>query len=342
MKAAIYNPYWDTMGGGERYTISFARVLTEQGYTVEIEWKDEGILRKIEERFGIKTNNIKIVESIKKGDGYDLCFWVSDGSIPLLHSRNNLLHFQVPFRDVNGKSLLNKMKLYRVKKIICNSNFTKDVIDSEFGVDSLVIYPPCEVSKIKPKRKENIILYVGRFSQLLQAKRQDILVEIFIKLCKWGLVDWKLILLGGTEVGNGDYLNKLKFKSRNYPVEYVESPHYEVLRDLYGRSKIFWSASGFEENEAKDPEKVEHFGMTIVESMAAGCVPIVYNAGGHKEIVVDRVSGFLWKKVSDIVRMTKILVSDKKQLRTVSKEAIQRSKSFSYESFEKHVEKILH
>src|SRR3972149_5426917 len=129
MKAAIYNPYWDTLGGGERYTISFAKVLTQQGYSVDVEWKSTDLLDKIHERFGIETGDIKIVPDVKKGDGYDLCFWVSDGSIPLLHSRNNLIHFQVPFTDVNGRSLINKMKLFRIKNVICNSQFTKNIID---------------------------------------------------------------------------------------------------------------------------------------------------------------------------------------------------------------------
>jgi glycosyltransferase involved in cell wall biosynthesis len=341
MKAAIFNPYWDTLGGGERYTILFAKVLSDLGYRVDLEWNNENILEKIQDRFGIKINNIRVVECINKGEGYDLCFWVSDGSIPLLHSRNNLLHFQVPFKDINGKTLLNKMKLFRVKKIICNSNFTKTVIDREFGVNSVVIYPPCEVSKVKPKRKENIILNVGRFSQLLQSKRQDVLAKAFVRLTKSGLVDWRLIFVGGIDVGVSDYLHGLKKISKGYPVEFIESPPHKVLWDLYGRSKIFWSASGFGENEIKDSEKVEHFGIAVVESMAAGCIPVIYDAGGHKEIISSGSNGFLWKKVPELVKITKTLISDRKYSKALSREAIRISKSFSYENFAKNVEKIL-
>ena len=39
-KAAIYNPYLDTLGGGERYTLSFAKVLADEGWVVDVEWKD--------------------------------------------------------------------------------------------------------------------------------------------------------------------------------------------------------------------------------------------------------------------------------------------------------------
>ena len=183
MKAAFFNPYLDTLGGGERYTISFAKVLTDNEYVVDVQWKDTSIKEKLEERFGINLERVNFVKDIKRGDGYDVCFWVSDGSIPILRARKNFLHFQFPFKDVNGRSLINKMKLIRINKIICNSYFTKSFIDQEYGVDSTVIYPPVDVGKIRPKRKENIILSVGRFSQLTQAKSQHILLEVFKLFC---------------------------------------------------------------------------------------------------------------------------------------------------------------
>ena len=137
MRAAIHNPYLDTLGGGERYTITFAKVLVESGYVVDLEWKDPEIKKTLEDRFGINLDGVNIVNDIKRGDNYDLCFWVSDGSVPILRARNNILHFQVPFHGVGGRSLINKMKFYRINKIVCNSGFTKNIIDKEYGVKSI-------------------------------------------------------------------------------------------------------------------------------------------------------------------------------------------------------------
>src|SRR3990167_4550510 len=172
MRAAIHNPYLDTLGGGERYTLSFARVLLSLGYEVFLEWNDPSIIKKLETRFGMDLTALRTVGDIRRGDDYDLCFWVSDGSIPALRSRKNILHFQIPFHHTGGNNLLNKMKFFRVDKIICNSIFTKKFIDREYGVDSLVIYPPVPASEIRPKRKEDLILFVGRFSGLKQSKGQ--------------------------------------------------------------------------------------------------------------------------------------------------------------------------
>lgn len=338
MKAAIYNQYLDTLGGGERYTIEFVKVLSEIGYDVDIEWSDVEILDKLSKRFGIKLpQNVKVVEDIKKGKDYDICFWVSDGSIPNLLARRNFLHFQVPFKDVNGRSLINKMKLFKIEKIICNSNFTKNVIDREFGVNSYVLYPPIDVESFKPKRKENIILYVGRFSKLLQDKGQEVLIEEFKKLYKSGVKDYKLVLAGGVEVGSDIYMSSFEKTIKKYPIEIIKSPKFNELKELFGKAKIFWSASGFGVNEEKNPEKVEHFGMTLVESMSAGCVPVAVNVGGHKEIIEDGVSGFLWDNKGELIKKTRKLLTEKGLISKLSNTAKLRSKDFSVSVFKEKI-----
>ena len=338
MRAAIHNPYLDTLGGGERYTVSFAKVLTELGWQVDLEWKDSGIGKILESRFGIDLSGINFIPDVKRGDGYDLIFWVSDGSIPALKSRKNFLHFQVPFHHVGGGSLMNKMKLFRVEKIICNSLFTKKVIDNEYGVESIVIYPPVDTDKIKPKRKENIILNVARFSGLLQNKGQEILVKAFKKMVDAGLLDWKFIMVGGADVGVTDQIKNLEKLSENYPIEIIKSLDFKFLKDLYGRAKIFWSASGYGEDEEKSPEKVEHFGITAVEAMAAGAVPILYNAGGYKEIVTDSVDGFLWQNPGQLIRKTLDVIKNRNKF---VKNTLASSKKFSYAEFKNEITKLL-
>ena len=342
-KAAIFNPYLDTLGGGERYTIFFAKVLADEGYVVDIEWKDKSMKEKIQNRFGIKlSENINFVDDIKRGENYDICFWISDGSIPTLRARTNFLHFQVPFKNVNGKTLLNKMKLFRINKIICNSNFTKKVIDKEYGVNSLVIYPPVDILSIKSKRKENRILYVGRFSNLVQNKGHEILIDVFKNLIKEkGFTDWKLILAGGIEVGVGNYLNRLKTLNKNINIEFVESPDFNKLKEIYGKSKFFWSAAGYEVNETSSPEKVEHFGISLIESMSAGCVPVVYNAGGYKEIITSGENGFLWQNKKDLIRITEKITKTGGLYKDISTEAKKSSLKYSYEFFKKNVCQIL-
>lgn len=340
MKAAIYNPYLETLGGGERYTLAFAEVLVKRGWQVDVEWKDSSLRERFKERFGSGLNGINFVSDIKKGSGYDLCFWVSDGSIPLLHSRKNILLFQIPFHDVDGRTLFNRMKLFRINHSMCYSKFVKGIIDKEYGINSKVIYPPVETLKIKPKRKENLIVYVGRFSQLTQSKGQEVLVKAFKRFEK-KYPDWKLILAGGGGVGVGDYIDKLKKESEGHNIEIIESPDFETLLTIYGKSKIFWCAAGFGVNEKTNPERLEHFGMTTVEAMAAGDVPLVFNAGGQKEIVEGGVNGYCWNSINELLSKTVELIKGRGNLRILSAKARQRASFFSYERFEKEISGLI-
>lgn len=341
MRAAIYNPYLDTLGGGERYTLGFAKVLLSIGYSVDLEWKDIEIIEQLQKRFGITLKGINVVSDINRGDGYDLCFWVSDGSIPLLKSRKNILHFQVPFHSVNGKSLLNKMKLFRIDEIICNSKFTKKIIDTEFGVKSTVIYPPVDIKSFRPRRKENAILFVGRFSTLKQNKGQEVLVKAFKKMCNEGLKGWQLVLAGGVEVGTGSFVTKLEHISDGYPIEIVKSPDFSLLKDYYGKAKIFWSASGFGIDENKNPELVEHFGITVVEAMSAGAVPVVLAAGGHKEIIIDNINGLLWANTSVLRRNTINLINNPQKLHKLADGSKKSAENFSETLFKEHVSSLI-
>jgi glycosyltransferase involved in cell wall biosynthesis len=341
MRAAVHNPYLDTLGGGERYTMAFATTLVKLGYHVDVEWKNTSVGKKLAERFGLGLEGINFTPDVGRGDGYDVCFWLSDGSIPVLRARKNFLHFQHPFKGVGGSTLLNRMKLFRINKILVNSNFTKRFIDEEYKVSSSVLYPPVDVAKLKPRKKENIILFVGRFSQLEQAKNQHVLVSLFRDIFDRGEKDFRLILAGGSEVGVGGYIRRLKRLSEGYPVEIIESPSYKDLLAIYAKAKIFWSAVGFGVDEEKEPKRVEHFGITLVEAMAAGATPVVFAAGGYKEIIKDKENGFLWKKRGELLRITKNLIHDSSLYKKVSASAIKSSQAYSLENFAKNVETLL-
>jgi len=301
----------------------------------------EKVIELLEKRFGIDLSKINFVKDINRGDGYDLCFWVSDGSIPLLRARKNFLHFQVPFKGVNGKSLLNKMKLIRINKIICNSYFTKRHIDSEYGVQSLVIYPPVDVENIAPRTKKNLIIFVGRFSQLEQAKNQHLLVDLFKKFYDGGFRDWRMVLAGGVEVGTDSYFDNLVRRAKSYPIQIIKSPDFKILKNVYGEAKIFWSAVGFGVDEKRFPRKVEHFGISVVESMAGGGVPIVYKSGGYKEIVREGETGFLWSSNREILKKTQSLIKEAKKLKKMSSNARDESKAYRYEMFKARVMEII-
>jgi len=343
MKLGIFDPYLDTIGGGERYCLSLAEIFLKEGYLVDVFWKDSLLKEKLIQRFGLDIEKINFVDysPVKNSflkrrkfeKKYDCLFYVSDGSVPFMFGKNNFLHFQVPFANVLRKSVVNSVKLKTIKKVICNSNFTKSFIDSGLTTNSLVVYPPVDIKPLKPLKKENIIISVGRFSQLLQGKRQDVLVDVFKDLVDNGLKGWQLILAGGSDVGGKEYVEGLKKAAEGCPIKIIESPPFSILLELYGKAKIFWTASGYGIDEKKNPEKVEHFGMSTVEAMAAGCVPVVMAKGGQKEIIKESENGFLWLEKEELIRKTLEIANDEKLTKKLSENAILRSEAFSKEKF---------
>lgn len=330
MTAGIFSPYFATLGGGERYVLTVAEFLLNRGDKVII--FDNGQLdkEKVLERFGIDVSRAEIRKKLSTF-GFDWFFFLSDGSIPFSFARKNILHFQVPFHYLGMKNFWNRWKLGRFNHVVCNSNFTKSFIDKTYGVESEILYPPVDVYLFSSGKKENIILSVGRFLSPLNPKKQEVLVEAFIK---GKFTGWQLVLIGG---GNAESFKVSDGKN----IKVIINSDLNTLKDYYSRAKIYWHAAGFGEDLNAYPEKAEHFGISTVEAMAAGCVPIVFSGGGQVEIVKDKVNGFLWQSVDQLVALTRKIIGNDTQRRWMAKEAIARSRMFSKQKFFEGLERML-
>jgi glycosyltransferase involved in cell wall biosynthesis len=102
---------------------------------------------------------------------------------------------------------------------------------------------------------------------------------------------------------------------------------------LFAGASIYWHAGGLGEDPERHPERFEHFGITVVEAMAAGAVPVVFAAAGPQEIVTDGVHGFHWRTPEELVRRTRQLIDDPELRRRMSDAARQRAEDFSAPRF---------
>lgn len=328
--AAIINPYWDTLGGGERYTSALVSLLLHLGWQVDIKWP-KNISADINNRFGLDISAAHFVNNLSTQD-YKLAFYVSDGSLPTSLAKKTIIHFQFPFSGVQGASLTNLIKS-RFYAFVCNSQFTKSFIDPEFKINSQVIYPPIDTTFFSSGGKIKLILYVGRFSHLTQLKNPQVLISSFKKIYK-NLPDWKLIIAGGAGVGTAtDMLADLTRQTKGLPIALMLNPSSGQLQKLYSQASIFWSASGYGADERTQPTKVEHFGITPVEGMSAGCVPIITNLGGHKEIVDQGKNGFLWDTPAELEAFTLNICHHPGLMLSLSTAARQKSKIFDISHF---------
>lgn len=303
MHIGFYNPYLNSLSGGERYTLALASHWSKD-HDVDVFWDDPAILSKAQERLHLDLTKVRVVPNIFATGNllmklfvsrtYDLIFFLSDGSVPTSLSKHNILHFQAPFPNVSAPG----WKLARYDAIVCNSNFTKNNLDKALHDKAIIIYPPVVTDVSIPTKKEKIILTVGRFHP---SKKQNVLIDAFRNITG----NWRLVCAGGLLPADEKYFEKLKQSSEDYPVTLLPNCSFDELELYYGKSSIYWHAAGFGE---QDPVLQEHFGISTVEAMAHGCIPVVYNGGGLVEIVTEGKDGYLWKTEDELLDKTLLLL----------------------------------
>ena len=356
MKIAVYSPYLDTFGGGEKYMITIAETLSSK-HVVEVfldqhlsSLEGDFLKNELSKRFALDLRKVSFIKApIGKGSttlkrsfflkNYDILFYLTDGSIFYPTSKKNILHIQSPLVGQPARSIWGKFKLRGWNLIIYNSRFTKEHSEKNWPIKSEIIYPPVDTSSIKPLKKKKYILSVGRFFGYLKDKKHELLIKLFRELFENGSIsDWSLHLVGSAGDGDRGYLVQLKRLAKDVPVKFYPNLGYDNLIKLYGQSSIYWHAAGFGET---DPTKMEHFGISTVEAMAGGCVPVVINSGGLKEIVTNCKDGFLWDDPDQLKRLTKDLIKNPNLLHKMSKQAIESVGRFSKNNFVRNLLRLI-
>ncbi len=231
-------------------------------------------------------------------------------------------------------------------KIIAISVYSKKWIKRLWNRQSIVLFPPVDIANLKSGIKEKIILSVGRFFPEHHNKKQLELAEIFKELLRLYPDDMKgytLYLVGGLDrrPDHLKYVEKIREVSKNYPIRVITNMEWPRLVKLFAKSYIFWHASGMDEDEKIHPEKFEHFGITTVEAMAAGCIPVVINKGGQKEIINDKYNGFLFESWEELKNITLSIIRGEIDTKGIRKNAVKNCRRFSNINFKRNLISIV-
>jgi glycosyltransferase involved in cell wall biosynthesis len=170
---------------------------------------------------------------------------------------------------------LTKSALARSTIILTISGFSRDAIRKAYPtVDPYILYPPVNIERFssayRSNSRRNKVLVISRFSPEKQ-------IEKAIKIAQ--LVDRiEFEIVGSLLPANRPYFNFLQKMIQGYALEdkIRLSPNatYEELINAMSTSTVYLHTM-----------QGEHFGVSIVEAMAAGLVPIVPSYGGCSEIV---------------------------------------------------------
>ena len=154
--------------------------------------------------------------------------------------------------------------------LIANSKFTQESLRKKFDKNSTVIYPPVELNTFQNNIvKEQNVVTISRYSQ---EKNIGFAIDV---LCK---IDTKYTVIGNTKTRvNELYFEnlaaKLKGQKKQHDIFLLKNLERDRVIENLKKSKVYFHASP------------ETFGITIIESIAAGCIPIVPDNSAHKETV---------------------------------------------------------
>src|SRR5262249_22287824 len=149
------------------------------------------------------------------------------------------------------------------------SEFSREWTRRRWGIDCQVVYPPVDVD-FGQRPKEPLILSVGRFSTMAHTKKQLEMMESFRALHDSGLRGWTYACVGGlnTREENHRFFNQVREAGHGYPTVVDANLQHANVRELFERARIFWHATGLNEDTVARPELAEHFGIATVEAMA--------------------------------------------------------------------------
>lgn len=220
--------------------------------------------------------------------------------------------------------------------ITANSHYTARWIEAYWQREADVVYSAGE-DMGPPGSKERMILHVGRFVDPARPdhKHQPALLDLFRSLPDLVGQGWQLHFAGSVRPSEADpgFWAGVRRRVSDVPVTFHVNASFDELRSLYRRAAIYWHATGFGSDPDVYPERQEHFGLTTVEAMSGGAVPIVIGTGGQCEIVDHGRTGFRWQTLEELAEFTRRVAADDSLRADMSANAVTAAKRLSRSAF---------
>jgi len=217
--------------------------------------------------------------------------------------------------------------IHMLKKttVLSNSEFSRSVILKAFGVDSVVLSPPVDVdffrnmsllSSSSSGNRKDTILVIARFHP---TKKIENAIRL-AKLLKERKIGSRMKIVGNLPAGTPGYLFYLKQMVDQYDLDdYVKfeiNVNFSKLLKLMRESKVYLH-----------PLVGEPFGISTVEAMSSGLIPVVPNIGGHTEFVPSK---YQFRTFGEGVEAISVALMAPDSERMLISDSVQR---FSIDSF---------
>ncbi len=301
MKIQVIHPIINLLGGAEQTTKYLLRSLVNNGhdttlYTITDSCIDipDNVHHNKKKRFPFSTRLTSIYETNSLFNNIGDCdlVIVSSGNLclPTLESKKKKKQiiiyahsdFESELNFVNNPTkrkswLYNAFIQKQIKKqinlitnpsftYIANSLYTKHRIKKLFNVNSMVIYPPVTMKNISSDKNRDGIITVSRFGP---EKNLTFNIDVIKKIP----TVYKMYGNLNLHYQNA-YLKKLKSISKDYEhIKCMENYPRKSIENALNLSKVYFQSSK------------ETFGISVVEGILAGCIPIVPDHTANQETV---------------------------------------------------------
>ena len=308
-------------GGGERLAVATIKAISSMGIGVELSTVEKPDMALIHDAYGTSVSeDIKKIRTLNILQQYgprNYTFTVNTHGdmLPFYHrdftKKNAITYCHYPIArylidcgDPDYLAVLQNMcllgmtpavrngyhdavrsayiKMMLNSTVLTNSEFSRKAIFKTFGVDSTILPPPVDVdifrnSCLASNVRNDSILVISRFHP---SKKIENAIH-FAKLLCQNEVGICMNIIGNMPPDGIGYFNYLNDLVRHYGLEnfvrFEINVRFDRLLDLMRRSKVYIH-----------PLPGEPFGISTVEAMSAGIIPVVPDIGGHTEFVPAR------------------------------------------------------
>ena len=315
MKAFVIHHTINSPGGESSFAMETIHSLSKLGYDIELVTIDKPNLKLISETYGkelpikkirslfpfkmnsfgiyqrlltvVSSLNLQPSDIVINTNGTNLPFNIPQNVLCILYIHfptilqtsseydnnkyNKSLFWKAYFKPYQIMThLLTKKALKRADIVLTNSIFTKNAIQKVYpSANPQVIYPPIDIESFSnchnSNSRKNQVLVIARFSAEKQIEKAILIAKLLRNI--------KFKILGSLLPVNQSYFNNIQQMIQDYGlndrVQLIPNATKDEMINAMSSSTIYLHTM-----------HGEHFGISIVESMAAGLIPIVPSYGG--------------------------------------------------------------
>lgn len=181
--------------------------------------------------------------------------------------------------------------------VLTNSGYTRKAISNAFNIDAKILYPPVDVETfqeiaLKSNQRDDMVLVISRIAPDKQIENA---IEV-ARIMRSRGIGKIMTIAGNLHYYDHQYYQQMKNMIADYDLsDYVSlqtNISFSRLIQLMQLAKVYFH-----------PRIDEHFGISIVEAMASGLVPVVSNIGGHTEFVPPKYHFHTLGHAADLIAL---------------------------------------